>query len=255
MTRYSKLVAYFSGTVATALLGAAALVPSSAALAACVGPGAPDNTQTKCVTAIHVPGNPLTSFDISFVNPHRAEYYLADRSNAGITIIDTQHLKFKRTIGGFKGILLNKTGTAVDNNHSGPDGVVAHGRWLYAGDGDSTLKVIDLEAPAASALKQTISTGGTTRVDEMALTENGKLLLAANNAEDPPFATLFAANGDDSTSHVTKITKITVDPAIMPAGFGLSIEQPAWEPKTRRFYTSIPIIANNPLQLRSTPRS
>jgi len=114
MTRYSKLGAYFSGTVATALLGAASLMPSSAALAACVGPGAPDNAQTKCVTAIHVPGNPLTSFDISWVNPNRAEYYLADRSNKGITIIDTHNLKFKRTIGGFKGIVLNKTGTAVD---------------------------------------------------------------------------------------------------------------------------------------------
>ncbi|MFZ1949718.1 MAG: hypothetical protein WAU74_06575, partial [Pseudolabrys sp.] len=27
---------------------------------------------------------------------------------------------------------------------------------------------------------------------------------------------------------------------------GLSIEQPAWDPKTARFYTSLPIIANNP---------
>jgi hypothetical protein len=246
MTRYSKLVAYFSGTAATALLGAAALVPSSAALAACVGPGAPDNTQTKCVTAIHVPGNPLTSFDISFVNPHRAEYYLADRSNAGITIIDTQHLKFKRTIGGFVGIKLNKTGTAVDNNHSGPDGVVSHGRWLYAGDGDSTLKVIDLNAPTASAIKQSLSTGGTTRVDEMDITTDGQLLLAANNAEDPPFATLFSANGDDAVSHTFKIIKITVANAIIPAGAGLSLEQPAWDPKTQRFYTSIPQIANNP---------
>ena len=32
----------------------------------------------------------------------------------------------------------------------------------------------------------------------------------------------------------------------MPAGVGLSIEQPAWDPKTKRFYTSIPVIANNP---------
>jgi len=246
MARYSKLVAYFSGTVATALLGAAALVPSSAALAACVGPGAPDTTQTKCVTAIHVPGNPLTSFDISFVNPNRAECYLADRSNAGITIIDTQHLKFKRTIGGFVGIKLNKTGTAVDNNHSGPDGVVTHGRWLYAGDGDSTLKVIDLNAPTATALKQSLSTGGTTRLDEMDITTDGQLLIAANNAEDPPFATLFSANGDASVSNTFKIIKITVDPAIMPPGAGLSLEQPAWDPKTQRFYTSIPTIANNP---------
>src|SRR5467141_3901206 len=246
MTRYSKLVAYFSGTAATALLGAAALVPSSAALAACVGPGAPDNTQTKCVTAIHVTGNPLTSFDISFVNPNRAEYYLADRSNAGITIIDTQHLKFKRTIGGFVGIKLNKTGTAVDNNHSGPDGVVSHGRWLYAGDGDSTLKVIDLNAPTASAIKQSISTGGTTRVDEMDITGDGQLLVAANNAEDPPFMTLFSANGDAPVSNTFKILKITIDPTTVPPGAGLSIEQPAWDPKTQRFYTSIPTIANNP---------
>ena len=150
---------------------------------------------------------------------------------------------------------------AVDNNHSGPDGVTSHGRWLYAGDGDSTLKVIDLDAPPLAALQQSISTGGTTRVDEMALTTEGDLLLAANNAEDPPFGTLFAANGDDEDhdnfghddhdghhvkSHVKIITKVTVDPAIIPAGFGLSFEQPAWDPKTKRFLVSVPIIANNP---------
>ena len=246
MTRYSKLLAYFSGSVATALLGAVSLVPSSPAAAApCQGPGAPTTTETKCLTAVHVPGNPLQSFDISFVNPHRAEYYLGDRSNAGITIIDTKNLKFKRTIGGFVGIVLNAAKTAVDNNHSGPDGVVSHGRWLYAGDGDSTLKVIDLDA-AVSPIKQIIPTGGTTRVDEMDLTTDGKILLAANNAEDPPFATLFKANGDAAVSNVTKIAKVTVSTAIIPTGFGLSLEQPAWDPKTKRFYTSIPIIANNP---------
>ena len=94
----------------------------------------------------------------------RGEYYLADRSNKGIDVIDTHSLQFKRTITGttpgfhFVGIVLNGAGTAVDNNHSGQDGVVSHGRWLYAGDGDSTLKVIDLDAPNASAIKQSIST-------------------------------------------------------------------------------------------------
>jgi hypothetical protein len=76
----------------------------------------------------------------------------------------------------------------------------------------------------------------------MALTTDGKLLLAANNAEDPPFGTLFKANGDASTSNVSIITKITVDSAIIPTGLGLSIEQPTWEPKTARFYVSIPQI-------------
>ncbi len=155
-----------------ALLGAMSFATSNPALAACTGPGAPTTTQTKCVTAIPIPGNPLQSFDISFVNPNRGEYYLADRANKGVDIIDTQSLTFKRRIEGFIGIKLNTAGTAIDNNHSGPDGVASHRRWLYAGDGDSTLKVIDL-SPSSSAMpiKQSISTGGSTRVDEMVRTD------------------------------------------------------------------------------------
>jgi hypothetical protein len=229
-----------------ALFGAASFAAAGAAFAGpCTGPGAPSTTQTKCLTAVQIPGNPLRSFDISWVNPDRAEYYLGDRSNAGIDIIDTRNNTFKRTIGGFVGVVLNGAG-AVNNNLSGPDGVTSHGRWLYAGDGNSTLHVIDLDAPAASATMQVISTGGATRVDEMALTADGELLLAANNAEDPPFGTLFAANGDRGFSAVQALTHVTVDPAIVPAGFGLSFEQPTWDPRTKRFYVSVPVIANNP---------
>jgi len=211
--------------------------------AQCMGPGAPSTTQTKCLTAIAIPGNPIRSFDISWDNPDRSEYYLADRSNKGIDIIDTRHNTFKKTIGGFVGIVLNGAGTAVDNNHSGPDGVTSHGKWLYAGDGNSTLKVIDLETGKIAA---TLSTGGTTRLDEMALTTDGRLLLAVNNAEDPPFATLFTANGDDDDNSVTEVAKISVDPSVIPPGFGLSIEQPAWDESIQRYIVSVPTIANNP---------
>ena len=245
MSAKVKLRTHLYASVGSALLVAMSLSTTSA-IAACTGPGAPTTTQTKCIGAVIIPGNPLRSFDISWVNPDRAEYYLGDRANAGIDVIDTRTLAFKRTIGGFVGILPANPALPVDNNHSGPDGVTSHGRWLYAGDGNSTLHVIDLDAPPAAATKQIISTGGTTRVDEMALTTDGRLLLAANNAEDPPFGTLFRANGDASTSSVTKIAKISVSAAIMPAGAGLSLEQPAWDPKTRRFYTSVPFIANNP---------
>jgi hypothetical protein len=252
-------LALLASVCAPALFGAS-LVASHPAAAACTGPGAPSNTQTKCLTAVQIPGNPLQSFDISFVGKERDEYYLGDRANAGIDVINTNSLAFARTITGgtpackepdttpckFAGIKLNTAGTAINNNISGPDGVASHGRWVYAGDGNSTLKVIDLNIPGQNAIVQSVSTGGTTRVDEMALTTDGKLLLAANNAEDPPFATLFNANGDNGTSNVTKITKISVDPTIIPPGFGLSLEQPAWDPETQRFYTSIPIIANNP---------
>ena len=244
MSAYSWRLMCLSGAIPAVLFGAVSLAPTGAVAADCTF-SPPLTTQTRCLTAVSIPGNPLRSFDISFVNPERAELYFADRSNSAIDIIDTETLKFKRFLGGFVGVVLNGNGT-VDNNHSGPDGVATHGRWLYAGDGNSTVKIFDLNAPSALALKRSISTGGTTRVDEMALTTDGEMLLAANNAEDPPYATLFAVNGDDPTDHSSTIIKTTIDPTILPTGFGLSIEQPAWDPKTRRFYTSLPVVANNP---------
>jgi hypothetical protein len=233
-------------TLTSALLFAALFICAGATTVAAgenEDGSAPAPAKTQFLTAIAIPGNPIRSFDISWVNPHRAEYYLADRSNKGIDIVDTKHNTFKKTIGGFVGIKLNAAGTAVDNNHSGPDGVTSHGKWLYAGDGDSTLKVIDLESGTIVA---TLSTGGTTRLDEMALTTDGKLLLAVNNAEDPPFATLFTANGDDESNSVTVVTKIMADAAVIPAGAGLSIEQPTWDAAIDRFVASVPTIANNP---------
>jgi len=228
------------------LVGAGSLTMSGAALAAgpCNG-GAPTTTQTQCLTAVQIPGKPLQSYDISWVNPHRAEYYLGDRSNSGIDIIDTRTLTFKRRLGGpgvFRGVVLRANGT-VNNDKSGPDGVASHGRWLYAGDGDSTLKVFDLDAPTASALKETVPSGvpDDNRLDEMALTTDGEFLLTVNNAAEPlPFATLFAANGDRNHSSVRELTRITIDPDAFPGS--AAIEQPAWDPKTRRFYVSVPIL-------------
>jgi len=232
---------YLARPPAAVAFGAAFLALSGAAFGACTGPGAPANTETKCLTAVQIPGKPLRSYDISWVNPQRGEYYLADRSNAAIDIIDTRHLTFKRFLGQglFVGAKLNGAGTAVNNDISGPDGVVTHGRWLYAGDGDSTLKVFDLDGPNALA-QPALSTGGTTRVDEMALTSDGEMLLTVNNAEEPPYANLWAANGDRNHSSVRMLSKITIDPVLFPGT--PAIEQPTWDPTTQRFYVSVPIL-------------
>jgi len=237
----------FVSVLTSALLATSSLAATSVALAGpCTGPGAPMTAQTKCLTAVQIPGKPLGEIDVSWVDPDRAEYYLADRSNAGIDIIDTRNLTFKRTVPGFVGAIINKTTGKINMGASGPNGVASHGRWLYAGDGDSTLHVIDLNAPTASATKQVVNTGGTTRLDKLALSTDGSLLIAVNRNEDPPFATLFTANGDHATSAVIAITRITVDGTIIPAGFGLGIKSPTWEPRTQRFYISIPTIAENP---------
>ena len=99
--RSLSYVAYFA--VAGALLGLSGPFTADEAMAGpCTGPGAPTTTETKCVTGIFIPGNPLRSFDISWVNPDRGEYSLGDRSNSGIDVIDTHSLKWKRTVSIFR---------------------------------------------------------------------------------------------------------------------------------------------------------
>ena len=66
-------------------------------------------------TVSQIPGNPLRSFDISFVNPHRGEYYLAERSNAAVVVINTKDLDAPvRMLGGFVGIKNNPNGFPLD---------------------------------------------------------------------------------------------------------------------------------------------
>jgi hypothetical protein len=246
--RSGGLNALALSVLAGTLFGILALAASGSAFAQCMGPGAPAaGSPWQCVTAIQVPGNPLASFDISEFNPARSEYYLADRSNAAIDVVDTSTNKFKAQIGGFVGAVLNTSSTALpntlNNTVSGPDGVASFGKWVYAGDGNSTLKIIDL---TTQKIVQSVPTGGSFRVDEMALTGPnffmGQLLLAANNADDPPFATLFLVNGNNFTNNIKILTRINVDPSIIPPGQGLSLEAPAWDPRSGRFYVSIPQI-------------
>src|ERR1700680_3781414 len=114
-----------------------------------------DFSHTNFLTAIGIPGNAIRSFDISWVDSERGLYFLGDRSNSGVDIISTETNTFLGRAGGFVGIVLNATptptcavvGTCVDNNHSGPDGVVSRGNCLYAGDGNSTLRVYNISDP------------------------------------------------------------------------------------------------------------
>jgi hypothetical protein len=265
MSTKSKLVAAFCGSVSAMALGvsgasaASAPQPLPAKTSACGATAAVTVTppvDVKCINVIQVPGNKLNSFDISWVNAFRAEMYLADRSNAGIDVINTTNLTYKRRLTGFVGIKTSSP-VAINNNVSGPNGVVSHNRWLYAGDGNSTLRIYDLNSASDSAA-QVVSTidpsvTSVTRVDEMDLTPDGSVLIASNNIEDPPFSTQFAANGDSSTSDVVPTIQWSVDPLIIPSGAGLSLEQARWDPyvcsedlsSCGRFVVSIPIINSN----------
>src|SRR5690348_17330135 len=93
------------------------LATAGAALAAPLCPaGSPTTAETKCLTAVQIPGNPLTSFDVSWVNPFLNQYYLGDRSNAEIDVVDPVSNAFALRLTGFVGIFLK--GTAVNNAKS-----------------------------------------------------------------------------------------------------------------------------------------
>jgi hypothetical protein len=182
------------------------------------------------------PGGAFTSFDIGFFNTPSNGYYLADRSNASVDIISGGTLQVLGQAGGF-------TGQAATTSRSGPDGVVAvttgSATTLYAGDGNSTLKVFNATNPAAPALLQSISTGGSFRVDEMAYSPATQQLLAANNADSPAFATLFNAASVPVT--------ILHSPISVPgAAAGDGMEQPVWDPNTGSFFVSIPAFNGDP---------
>jgi hypothetical protein len=240
-------------TLAAAVWTAVLLLCTAVSAAAqCTGPGAPAATETKCLTAIPIQGNPIRSFDISWVDPERGLYFLADRSNKGVDIISTKTNTFIGRAGdalgpgSFVGIVPAPP-APVNNNHSGPDGVVSRGNCLYAGDGDSTLKVFDISDPTTPVFVKSIPTGGGTRLDEMAMTADGKFLIAVNNSEDPPFATLFAVDGDDGCDAISIAgPSIKADASLIPTGKGLSIEQPTWVESSHTFIVSVPTIANNP---------
>jgi hypothetical protein len=199
---------------------------------------------------IDVGGKGLGAFDISFVDPKIELYVLSDRTNASVDLVDSGDATFIDRIGSvcpagnpaphfcFQGVVL--VNGVANNNLSGPDGVVIVGhKEIWAGDGDSRVKVIDF---ATKSFITTISTGGQFRVDEMADDRRDHILAAANNADTPPFITLFDTN---AKAIVGKLVFQKGSPnADVDAQNG--IEQSQWSPETGLFYVSVPQVGSDP---------
>jgi hypothetical protein len=234
-------------------------------MAAIAGPAVADVVNTIPVADIPVPagaanfqpGGAFTSFDISFADPvlsaaGTGNIFIADRSNAAVDIFSGSSLTFLGRAEGF-------TGQTGNNNTSGADGVltVTSGgiTTLYAGDGTSSLRVYGVTTTpttASATFQQTIATGGTTRVDEMAFSPLTQQVLAANNAETPAFGNLFSTTNGHAKVTLQQFgtppsNQITLSAAQggFPDG---GLEQPAWNPQTTvngaSFWISVPALFN-----------
>src|SRR5450631_3022241 len=80
-------------------------------------------TPLKLIGVITVPGNPIISADIAWVDPGTERYYLADRSNAGVDIINVETDFYEARVGGMVGVVAAQDGSMA-NNGPGPNGVL-----------------------------------------------------------------------------------------------------------------------------------
>jgi hypothetical protein len=189
-----------------------------------------DARPVTLLATVPTPGAPLLAFDISWLEPATQTYYLADRSNAAIDVVDARHNRFLRQIhAGFRGF-------SGSNDTSGPNGVAVSGHWLFASDAGSRVVSIDLRSDTVADVAVTGGAPGL-RADELAFDPDDGALLVVNNADSPPFATLIHVN--QRTGQLAVGRRITFSNATNGA------EQPIWDPGTRRFYLSIPEIGGN----------
>ncbi len=191
-----------------------------------------------------VPPNLAGGFDISWVDSANETYYLSERTGVlgkgRIDVFDAEHDTFLYFIYGFVGA------SAGGRGASGPAGVLAihkeHELWV--GDGDSTAKVVSLDA-TPPAVVASISTGGSFRADELSYDPIDHLILIANDTDTPPFVTFIS----QKTRSV--LGKISFPQAVFPDMVGgpqvnHGMEQSVWDQQSHKFYISVPATVTNP---------
>ena len=241
-------------------------------------------TPVGLIGVIPVPGNPITSADIAWVDPGTERYYVADRSNFGVDIIDAENDLFVARVTGMAGPLTSGGGT-IDKNGGGPNGVlVTPKRQLWAGDGNSTAVVADvnpdsptylqfLAPPISTAIAacDTATAHYCGRADELGYDPIDHLILIANNAPLSP--TKICPTMTNPMAHCPidpYATFISSNPPYAVLGHisftgATGLEQPLWDPELRRFWLTVPggvpagnpwgVPAGNPLIARIDPKT
>ena len=219
-----------------------AALPLLASAAWAQGQADPNVPALRLLTTIPIKGtaaSPATkmfSFDISWFDPATKLYYLADRSNAALDVIDTTTDTLLGQIGGAAFGFSGDTGNTAT---SGPNGVTVAPNLPCIFATDSISRVVSINSAISFVTPvSSVSTGGKFRADELAFDPKDRLILAINNADTPPFGTLI---GVSATCQLTVGTKVTFDTA-HGVNATNGAEQPVWEPMTQRFYVSIPEI-------------
>jgi hypothetical protein len=197
------------------------------------------NSHVVPIDAIGVPGtsdaNPFVNFDQARIDPKLQLLFVSSRSSKAVAIIDALT---DRKIGETPAIF---AGVGIDSPHSGPDGNVVAGRYLFAGDYPSTVRVFDLGASLTSPPEVAeIQTGGAYRADEMDYDPEDRVVIVSNGDSTPAFVTLI----DTTTLKIKK--QVVFDgtngtPDTSQGGIGSVL----YDARTRKFLISIPEVGSD----------
>lgn len=230
MSRSTKLLTFLTGASATCLL--VAITPPTAA-----DPAA-DEVFTVS-RAIPLPGTPpqsLVSFDISDVDPTLGLYALGDRTNKAVDLIQTNNLA-----AGVTQLKENFAGATGNNDTSGPDGVVfVNHKEVWVGDAPSRFWIIQVPPAAPNAQVFTVPNGTNKRVDEMCWDPDHNLVMMANNADDPPFVSIYSTTGPVLRKQI--IFDKTHLPNFFKDRASNGIEQCQYNHRRGKFFLAIPEI-------------
>ena len=178
-----------------------------------------------------VKGSPtnLGAFDVSWNDNATQRYYLADRTNNAIDVVDSATDTFLGFIG--RGHYTGSRPCPGQPNElrlcAGPNGVVTDDLGhVWAGDGDANI--IEADDKPSTTIIRSIPTNGKGRIDEFAYDPKDRILMAENDGDSPPYI-VFVSVTDGS------VLGRYVYPNEQDG-----MEQPAWVRQTGLFYQNVP---------------
>jgi hypothetical protein len=194
----------------------------------------------KPTHVIQVPGAAsFFSFDISFYDPVLNKYFLADRNNKTVDVIDGANAISQFPPQAYAGV------NAGGNDFSGPDGLLTANNHteVWVGDSPGKLWVLDSSSGALKTLPgaapNPIIVGGTSRADELCYAPRDNVIMIASPAEG--FVTFV------STKTYKVVGKLIFDGSSAaghaPLNATNGLEQCQYSEKTGKFYQNVPEVS------------
>jgi DNA-binding beta-propeller fold protein YncE len=150
---------------------------------------------------------------------YNSNYYINDRSIAGVHVVDVKTNSQVATIDGFFKGRFDPNGTVLEV--PGPEGmlVVAKNNELWVGDADGSVKVINM---FSNKILANITTGSIHRTDEFAHDPDTDTVIVTNNEDPIPFIAVISSKNRPSWAR-SLLLALPVSNSLLSTNFSKSL--------------------------------